>query len=401
MHRMSAHRFSNSGARVLGSCAIALFCAGSPAIAGTKVVLDVDHPTLVTLHLHNAPPQAAIDALAPQSQTVWPLYFDRGPIPRGSVTLDMIAQPYLAAYVSVCGQLKVAPTEPLYDHGVCLSSWPGGRLPDTPGAADASWMTARSVSVGPFLFVARAILATNSVDTARPDSGNRSMGVELMVVPEPKIDMVVAAGMFVVDEAADELGNSLVEPSPDNKKPFMHGNATGGYLSPMVNLRRPPHMGKRMVKLSGTFQTHVVSAYENVEIGQIGPESRDVKATASGMSCTVSASSGGTAGGYFNTLTIARPPEVTPEAWGKRKIMIRQSRFAVLDSEGRVLPRLRSTKFKDNGETVELEVVSSGNQRAADGHKIVGAPDKLVWHLPLEIKELVLRAEFKDLPLPG
>jgi hypothetical protein len=87
-------------------------------------------------------------------------------------------------------------------------------------------------------------------------------------------------------------------------------------------------------------------------------------------------------------------------AWRSLVEFAKVSQFAVCDADGRALPQFRQEP-RDEGRQLVIPVrLQRAGVRNGPADALPGAPKSFEWRLPVELKEIHIPLEFKDLSLP-
>lgn len=339
--------------------------------------------SFITIHLKNASPEQAFSELARQAHTHLPptpgdLWTSR---PWNAADIDIDRRPFWEALREICGTFGVSPQNRGSDASdlTIVAGSGGGRLGgDSP-----------SVVSGPFLITASYINRSHYVDLNQPGNVRRNCNVQLLVAPEPKLKVLAGPYSAAIDEAVDEKGQSLRGPSTTHDGMQM-GNQ--GVWSLSAALVPPARAGQKIAKLRGSGRFLVQARSESVEIANV-LSAQDVTKTVGGKQFTLKKvqKSGDV---FLVKLKIYRT------GWDQREWLYThpQENFALLDGEGRRLTRITAGPSAGVGD--ELDVSLQFQQQNWHGGEDAGEPAKLVWDVPVEVREVTVPFEFTDLPLP-
>lgn len=336
-------------------------------------------PSYITLHVKDAPAAQVMAEISRQCFAPLPTMpenlWDQGPFPK--LTIDADRDPFWKVMPDVCQRL-----------GVDFRPYPGGaRLMRTGGGMRAEGVSAID---GAFLVVATGINYTRSKSFARQGPDQSRFGMNLTILPEPKITVLHSAGTVQVEEATDDKGNSLV---PDSGSPTVWGGFGGfGGWNLYVPLRYPRDIGDHLTKFRGSTSFLIQVESEKVEIADLTslkPTTRlvhNLQATFEQMKQV--------GGSWQLRIHVDRPAFGGPD-W-QQFMEGAQNRLKVLDAEGNPLSR-RGTSTTVNNNTVEITLDFFQANRP-DGH-LCGPPIRLEWEVPTKTRELTVPINFRDLPL--
>ena len=381
--------------------------AKDDAKADGRTVIDLEKPTLVTLRLKDEALASAFDKLSEQSGTGYRtrLVYTKAGEQFEPVTLDADGVPYLDAFARLCAATVTEPSDEVpRDHGPDV--WKSSSLradwgPEFQRDGEVSWMAGPASDHGPFRAVARSMTRSThqSID---PAMINRSLMADFRLMTEPRVRLVSVVPWVQVTEAVDENGLALTRPGGGGQIHWPPPlSQPGPYLS--VSLNWPDGVGRRLAVLKGTVHLRAVSASRTIEVNGLGgADGKPVEGTAEGARYSVAGPvAKGEEGGHEVNVTVARAEGEDDAAWNARKVLVRvASRFRAYDADGRLLPHFGTQH--DDAEPKEVRFKLSYGRQIIDaaGTKAGGPPVRIAWEMPLEVKELAIPLEFKDLPLP-
>jgi hypothetical protein len=227
-----------------------------------------------------------------------------------------------------------------------------------------------------------------------------TMTLQSVVLIDPKLKLLSNAAKAKVTEIVDEKGKTL---KGDQDDIWIYGESSALWQM-QVPLKYSTTMGKKLERLSGSFQAFVVAHSESWEIPDIlnakdatktvkigGKEEtytlEEVKKTGDSVSVRFS---------IKRPLEIApSPADNTPEGqqlkWARRD----WSRWMHLtDEKGK-----QYQGYNSGGSEDEINFTFNNNQQFSGDEK-AGEPVKLQIDIPLEFRLLEVPFEFKDLLLP-
>lgn len=340
-------------------------------------------PSYVTLHVRGAPASRVVAELARQCFAPLPTepadLLQDGSLPK--LTLDVDREPFWKVMPEVCQKLAA---------DFRLS---GGKIVLTRNVGGPARPDGVSVVAGPFLVVATGINYTRSKSFAGHGEQSR-FGMNISVLPEPKLNVLRAAGTVEVEQATDDRGNSLL-PKAESSPRFWGGlGGGGGYggWTLYLPLQYPRNIGTRIAKLKGSTRFIVQLESEKLEIADVAslkPTTRlvhHVRATFQEMKQVGEA--------WQLRVHVDRPPFGDPD-W-QQFIEGAQTRMKVLDADGNALDR-RGTTTSINNATFDMTLDYARNNRP-DG-RLVGPPTRIEWDVPTKTREVTVPIEFHDLPL--
>ena len=350
-------------------------------------------PTLVTMHLANVSPRLAFEELGrsagidlgPQHASFWN-------VRRPNVTIDAEGVPFW----EVVGQIR-------HQCGLDVdASGVGGlyvMMPSGPGAPTA-------VS-GPFRVRATRITRTLSVDLATGAMPASDFSVTLSIAAEPKMRISSIGRQPKIEVAEDEHGTSLLPPGAPGAgpngapiliaaRPMDVPSRAAAVWTTAARLRYPAGgAGKRIARLRGATSCNVVIRSDTLEIPDILNASdltRPIDGARGGHDGELTVKSCRKVGDFYELKLALTAPA---DAAGAQVVLKAARRgtdgVKILDGTGREMNAV-TTNTSTSGTRTELTL----RVHAPGG----GAPSKLVWQVPTDVRELEVPFEFKDLPLP-
>jgi hypothetical protein len=350
-------------------------------------------PTLVTIRLASATPRQVFAELARQGYTEIhpnpPDLLDSGDF--APADFDISGELFWSAMLQACRTWDLS----------AINASPGvlslTRIAAAPATAITTGRSAeRIVGLAPcqvngaFLVSAINISRTHTVDLSSRENIRRYCGIQILVLPEPKVRILQGSSTATITEAVDEHGNNL-------RPPVLQHDTLQSPYSPFwfahCQLAPPLESGVRLARLRG-FMRFVVQT--RVETGQIDNPlaARNAQATVAGRRFILqSLTQKGDA--YIARITAQRAGANNNEFSGVNAPI----QFQLLDEQGvplgrQGLPQMRGA----TPEQVEIEVQFQ-RMSLADGPS-PGEPARLIWDVPVDSREIEVAFEFKDLPLP-
>ena len=340
--------------------------------------------TLVTLHLKDTPAKEAFEALkkqtgmdiAPSHDQFWDPRFNRN---SGAVTIDVDRQPYWTVVRELCAQTGLSVDS--FGREMHLNNGDRGR------------MKAPMCLQGPFMFLATGSQYYRQTNYGADQNRNEQLSIQIMVYPEPKIQLMGYTWNPQITEAVDEKGNSLLISNrgvgPDNWMEHETAHTYSIALQPLKD------RGQKLAKFKGSIRVRVASQTEKLEI----PDVLNGQSTEK------------TLGGYRIVVKDGKrngqQGQVVVEMYRQQGWMTRLSRMGA--GSDATWPRPDSIRFiGPNGQVFRNNGWGGGggdSERKYSTSFSIGLLEadealKLVWEIPTEFKELDLPFDFTDLPLP-
>lgn len=337
-----------------------------------RVEVDLGAATRVTLHLKDEPAASALRQLAEASGAEHrPQLIGEGFAP---VSLDVEDLPYLEAYCKLCAALRAQPSgRDVWQNAMLYANDPNA----DPGDDEVSWVSGPAAAHGPFRVVAREArrYTLEQFDRNAPPQQLRppapTVSLSLSLLVEPRVTVTAFVLQLDVKEAVDEQGRSLVAADHPPFAQLWSDAQPVRYFELGTVLTPPPEAGRRLARLSGVAHVRAVSAFQEVEVGELdgaAPIEREV----GGMRCFVMPAAP-FGGAHVIIVTAARPADEAADDWDRRKALIRLgSRFRAYDKDGAALQHhWAETEVADNA--VKFTVFS---QPATDdrGQPLGGPP---------------------------
>jgi hypothetical protein len=342
-------------------------------------------PSLITLHVKNATVQRVVAELNRQcgaargaALTVWPSEGFGGGAVRGTITLDADRQPFWLFMRDFCAQSGFS----LQDIDGQLRLVRGGTNP----------LDGPYVLNGPFLICAVAANQNDSVYYANQRPDVHSLQLDLMVFIEPKVKVVDRDRQATLEEATDDLGQSLIPPAPVDQQHWSPREGGEGAFNVGISLVRQSRAGSKLSRLRGSLRVQVETRSQKVEIDKL--------LSAAGTTATL---------GHW-TLHV-----VDVKLIGHRSCTLQcEATTAVDPGDGFPQFDYNSIAVVDaSGKHVQGGMNSSTGHLGPDGARMkwsttyswgddggTGQPVKLVWEMPVETRQVDIPFDFADLPLP-
>ncbi len=352
-------------------------------------------PTLVSLHFKNAPMSMVIPELARQSGMeihVWPPgNFGQN---QKTVTIDVDRQPFWEVVRQACAQSGWGPER--YGGG-------GNRLTLSPNGGN--WGKRPAVMQGQFMVLAANVQRHETLDFGDPQNPSRQYSIYVQVCADPKMRIIRANQNMEVSQAADEKGNSLVV-KQTGYMGYHSGNQNPWFWELQAPLQLSPDIGKRLVEFKGVAKFSVQTKTDRWEFGDPLKIKNQEKKIADD-SVTLTILSVGRNAQNQNSVEVRLAISVKSKA--RLNLFARSderhplTEYSVLAQSIKLLDA-RGRAFQNHGGGgggggTKWEYSFNFAQRDDQGQAL-GDPAKLIWDVPVEIKEVAVPVEFKDLPLP-
>jgi len=339
--------------------------------------------SLITLHMKDAPVDAVYSEIARQAGVRLAPPAGRSLVP--NVSMDVEQQPFWRVIHQLAGQTGFAPAPSLsadFEREILLRSNPG-------------WANARSYLSGCVLFVADSVSFNQSYSYISQTQTQSSISLRIYAYVDPKVDVLELMALRL-DEAVDENGKSILI-DPRYGGALSGGGGIGGLLSGSIRLAFSRDTGKRIARLKGSARFALCTKRETWEVADIR-NAKDVVRIMSPGTYTIK----GLENQADNPSAYILRIEI--EQAGATRSLTPLTIFGafpngprLLDENGRAYqsggggggtagggPLRYSFRFRDP---------------ANDSQKL-GPPARLIWNIPVEMKELGVPLELTDLPIP-
>jgi hypothetical protein len=248
------------------------------------------------------------------------------------------------------------------------------------------WGNYPSHQHGPFMVSVRYIQNQSSVDLTT-NTATRVARIQLNVYAEPALRVVRSYNMAVLDEARDERGHKLTK-YEDPVRAVERVNSASWSWPAQLPLATRRDGGSTIAILKGHAKAIVVTKAATAEIA-FDPNMKDQKVLVGNASVTIKTVQ--RTGDNFVVTLAAEPDPALADVWSKIGL---DSTFRLVDKDGRNLMR------QQYGINTSKQVMLMFAKLDWNGGDPAGEPVKLIWEMPLELKEIKIPFEFRDIPLP-
>lgn len=370
------------GAAATGRLRAHLEAAQDPEIRGAlETVLadlwlhEVTGQTLVTLQLHDAAPREAFTELMRQARaplrvlpaTLW----DSRQV---GITIDRAGEPFW----EVCRELAQRTGITVRDQRA------PGELVFSSGSPDR--LFGPTVHSGPFMIVAASADQRATLDYGGQRPGTQTLSITLRVFAEPKLRIFGRTPGAVVEEAIDENGHSMLAPDPSAATGL---SAVGSQAFPLVVRLAPVSPGgKSIARLKGHFEVAAQLRSATLEVENLA-DARNL-ATSVGHHRVMITTEAKSPVEHEVRLSVFR--DGSYERYWDRALDGRS--VELYDADGKLLSANRT--MSRSGQQAETRF----RVKLAATNEGLGPPARLVWTVPVEMREMTVPFEFRDLPLP-
>ena len=341
-------------------------------------------PTLITLHLQDAPLPTAIQQLAEQAKVeigLWPPALAQQL--QTKITLDADREPFWTVVRKLCDKTGLGLERSGQHNQITLVQ------------RAEPWSKRPYSTQGVFMIVANSLQRNHSVDLAVPANVTTSFNMHLTALVDPKVKAMQGTTMVHLDEVTDDRGNSLVPQGFVPRSMTVPGWGSNWMWDLHAPLQYRPDMGKRITLFRGSVRFLVQEKVDVWEIDNIlttpNPE-RPIpigKYAITGLRKTADRA-------YELAISIEHSANMVPNQSPLTDFTTIQRSIRLLDASG--LPyRLSGGGGGGGGGRLQYTL----NYQAQDQpNKPAGPPAKLIWEIPLELKEVTVPIELKDIPIP-
>ncbi len=339
-------------------------------------------PTYVTLHYKDTSAEQVFADLGKQARVHWEpddvTMWKDGRLPL--VSIDVQRQPLCAVLADLCRKTHLMVKPSSDPDKACLALDEEDSF-DRPSSAH-----------GPFLVVADEIHVDKgmTLKSARPVTTEFTL--QCTVLREPKLRILSCSSSLEVEEAIDEKGNSLVQPTQADEVAAMDKPQPGQPLTLIASLLYPPNAGKQIARFKGSATFVVQTRGELIEMTNVmKPSGAGHKAAGAVFTLKKMQK---TSGGYEAIMAVQR--NLLPDAeWERLGTIVEGALAQLLDARGNAYVPRGSNPGNSSNDVIEVKL-----QFASEGVDSLGEPSKLVLEVPVETKDLKVPFEFKDLPIP-
>jgi hypothetical protein len=349
--------------------------------------LGPDGQTLITLHLKDAAPEDAFNALAKQSgirftatpDTLWDNFKD-------DLAIDVDKKPFWAVVTELCDKTGLTIQQANSPRRIGLRKGEQGA-------------TANPVCIsGAFMFRMDSANYSRSVQFAQPQQAIRQCTLQLTVYGDPNFKVLGASNMIKLSEALDDKGNSLLRPNNNayNGYNSMNGNGNQFFWPSTIALTPPDKdLGTKITSLKGTLQARLQTKSETIEFTDL-LTAKDVAKTVG--DCTITLKTVKKTDQQIQLTVEATSTKTDLNRNGPDPIFSAIQSAQLLDDKDK--PFLSRGAGGSGGGARWNLTLTFGKDYNTPGNTPLADPAKLIIEIPTEFKDIVVPLEFKDIPLP-
>lgn len=356
--------------------------------------------SLITLNLKDVSPMQAFAELARQAHA--PLYTDPPNLLSQKntrlVSQNVDHEPYWSVLQKLSAQCELEVT------GITRRSREIG-LGLTRGNAD--WMDKPIALSGPLLIRADRLTRISTARLKGAKDVSQEFNISLTAFAEPKLKVMDYSGAIKLEEVVDDRGNSLI-PTVDNNAVAANvdvfGNTREGNTSHWeigATLHYPKGVGTRIARFRASTALQVRTRSAVLDMPVAG--ARNAARTVGGLRIIVKALDANRC-----DLSVFRDGRNDAD-WYAVRMQLSAGEAQLQDDKGRVMARSQTGLETDetrDGLRMELRI-RFGRETPDEGERNKDAKQasaseasRLVWEFPMEIRELRVPFEFRDLPIP-
>ena len=301
------------------------------------------------------------------------------------VTLELNNEPLLAGVAKLCIEAKANLSQTATRESILMLQAVGKPQNDKA----SSQLSAPASYSGPFAVFAASVGSSQGLPVIEAERGERRRQVSLnfSLIGEPKIMITAISPYAELEEVSDEQGTNYV-PQDRQREGSWNPHHQGPQYPFSASVNDVPTTLTKLVSVKGNLRVRMVKKYY---LWTISLSDQAQQLSAEEMSYTISPPENPSPQRTRLRVTIPRGQR-DEAAWEVDREMMLASRFAAYDAQGKLLEQ-QSRNIERSGESL---IIALGMLRSKD----VGAPTKLVWQAPLEVEEVAVPFEFKDLPVP-
>jgi len=385
----------------VGSAAAQTAPAASPVLAPAKIA-----PTTVTLKLEEALVEDVFSQITEQTGIKFSTQpgnlfeQDQFQVPK-AVNVDK--KDFWPALQEICDTFNVYPQ--LYNY---YGPGRGDARRITLAMGNNPWGKHPVCASGLFMITANSVSRSTYIQLGNPNQPKNpgSTNIQFTVFADPKLRLAGSNNQIKLEEAKDENGLSLLPPNLGNNVYYGgYGETPRGFtFSTSVNLVMPENAGTRIATLKGTMQVPVITKQEKWEVADV-LNVKDVSKKFGNSTYTLKKITPQGKDGnnpYYTVEVAVSTTNMTDGRFDSSNMIGDINRIQLLDADGKLYVSNGWGGGGSNGMVTRSITFMPAERFNGNGGDVAntGAPVKLVWEIPTEIKELTVPVSFSDLPLP-
>jgi hypothetical protein len=289
---------------------------------------------------------------------------------------------------------------------------PGSTGPRNAATTQPSWVDAPLVSSGPFVFVAHDVHRFSRIDFDSDHGAEpaRTLELNLLVLRDPKLRLIGLGERIDVDEAADDAGVSLLPETTQEAAPIRP--VANRLVNPSrigAILTYPPGETSRAIALfRGHLTATLISRTQPVELVTNGAAVKSGEMQTAGE-VHFRVEKFESFGGGDGTQIVMTLPYASPDGQSHGedvRVLLHPDLLHLFDADGKAAEYNVTTSVHSfRGDTGEYGVSITMHPARLPGPRGAGRdnppkPAKVVWDVPVEVTDVSVPFELKNLPLP-
>jgi len=271
----------------------------------------------------------------------------------------------------------------------------------TTASTRPSWVDAPMLVRGPFVLAPRTMARMSRVwlESDEPQT-TQSMELSIQLMSDPRVRMFELVRELEVEVAQDEQGRSLMLPPPEGRRDPPRAQQTSHsddwLWSITARLGYPPPDSRRIALLRGTVRAAVVTQSAAIEVNdfKVPGERRagDLRVNISQPRETRE--------GFALPVTLFRDGR-DDESWRQIRDLARdRGALRVTDEAGRPMGVFLNDLRSGPGDVSLVGEIQLRSETTLGVKRERKPPAKLIWDVPVEVRDISIPLEFKDLELP-
>ena len=432
--------------RAMAIISLLFICACAIAApATTRSAADLLAPTRVTLKLDHTPVVDALRSLFKQAGISGDNVLNDGFAQQTAdltVTADLVDQPYMVALIEICRQAYLEPhfspqpgrlltlairrpriptsprPRPATQSSTTRSSMRGVVFRTQPrtgpraGTTQPSWVDAPMIPSGPLVF---SVFSGHRFSRVNPDGDMdpsepmRFLELTLLVFRDPKLRLLALGDRVVVDEASDDAGASLMPDQfatrPDGAalRPIAGRDINHSELRAMLKYAERSSTAHVIAHVRGHVDATVVSRTQPVDLAKDGAAVKPgVEQNVGDVRFTVNQFQPFGGGGGWQLMMNVPYNSGDGQSHGEEvRALCGSDLLHVTDADGNSNFTASASVNSFHGDTGEYGVAITIHPWH-DGRNAPPAkpPTHVVWDVPVEVNDVSIPIELKNLPLP-
>jgi hypothetical protein len=338
-------------------------------------------PTRITLHVKDASVMDVLAEISKQAKVRIDFSPNQPPNPPTKVSIDADRVSFWLVMKEICQKTGIGPSPNSYGISDQIPVTPGSTFAATPGEVN-----------GCFYITPTRASRSHSIDYSNPQNASTYFSLQLSIYIDPKLKVVRSSYQLAIDEIVDEKGNSLSGPQA------MNGSYSSGpsfKRDMQVPLTWTPQAGNKIARLKGSAEFVVLTKSDVWEIPNpltAGSVTHDLPFG----KCVIKGVSKLPDDQYQVQVAIENSAGLSPQALAIADFSAVQQSLRLVDANGHAWQQGGGS----GGGGATSRSYQFNYMRNNGGNQAVGDPVKLIWEIPMEMKDLVLPVELRDLRLP-